>query len=57
MNKVGHQIGLGFHNFASTFSSSFPPAAQVIKARPSSRRTVESRGLQLPGQALVVHGV
>ncbi len=29
INKAGHQIGLGFHNFLATFSA-FPQAAQVI---------------------------
>jgi len=31
MNKM-HQLGLGFANFASTFSNSFPAAGSVIKA-------------------------
>jgi hypothetical protein len=35
MNKM-HQLGLGFANYASTFSNAFPPAGATIKATGAS---------------------
>jgi len=38
LNKV-KQIGLSFHNYASTFSSAFPPSAALISSGSSSSST------------------
>ena len=54
LNKV-KQIGLGFHNYLSTLQR-FPAVGPDVPALGGFDH-FEGRGLQLPGQALVVHGV
>ena len=51
MNKV-KQIGLGFHNYASTLTTLSRPRPTL-----TSSGARHGGGLQLPGQAPVVHGV
>jgi len=39
MNKM-HQLGLGFANYASTFSNAFPPAGSTIKVGSATTSTI-----------------
>ena len=51
INKAGHQIGLGFHNFLATFSA-FPQAAQVIT--PTTGTSSSSSSVRVGGYSFLV---